>query len=294
VKKLLFEIIKIGLPLSIMGTVFAQGLMLAPGQLLAFFKEHPLLMLRSLVVVLVLVPLAALAIILLLKPSPAIGIGLAILAASPMAPLQFMNIAKQGGSLVYLGVLHLSLALLAIISVPGVLYLLSQALGFQAEVDKFQVAKTVGRTIFLPILLGMVVRTFFPKAAGKIVPALGKVATITLYVLALPILVITSKLFLKMDLWSYFVIAIFIVANLAIGHMLGPRDAQGRTTLAMESAARNFGLAVMIGVLNFSREEALPVFILYMIVFVAISTIYLKWRKNATTHAGVAELVKVQ
>jgi hypothetical protein len=50
----------------------------------------------------------------------------------------------------------------------------------------------------------------------------------------------------------------------------------------------------MIGVLNFSREEALPVFIPYMIVFVAISTIYLKWRKNATTHAGVAELVKVQ
>jgi BASS family bile acid:Na+ symporter len=287
-KEILFDIIKIGLPLSIMGTVFAQGLMLAPGQQLAFFKEHPLLMLRSLLVVLVLVPLAALAIILLLKPLPAIGIGLAILAASPAAPLQFINIAKQGGSLVYLGTLHLSLALLAIITVPAVVYLLSRALGFQAEVDALQVAKTVAQTIFIPVILGIVVRYFFPRAADKISPVLGKVAQIVVYVLALPILVMTSGLLLKMNLWSYVVIAVFIIANLAIGHVLGPRDAQGRTTLAMVSGARNFGLAVTIGVLNFSREQALPVFIPYMILFVIISTIYLKWRKNATTHAVVA------
>jgi BASS family bile acid:Na+ symporter len=284
-KEVLFDIIKIGLPLSIMGTVFVQVLMLAPGQQLAFFKEHPLLMLRSLVVVLVLVPIAALAVILLLKPSPAIVIGLAILAASPAAPFQFRNIAQQGGSLVYLGTLHVSLALLAIITVPAVLYLLSHALGFQAEVGVFQVAKTVGQTIFLPVILGRVVRAFFPKAADKIGPALGKVAKIAVYVLALPVLVKTSELFLKMGLWSYVVIAIFIIANLAIGHVLGSRDAQERTTLAMESGARNFGLAVTIGVLNFSREEALPVFIPYMILFVVISTIYLKWRKNVTTHA---------
>jgi predicted Na+-dependent transporter len=102
-----------------------------------------------------------------------------------------------------------------------------------------------------------VMRSFFPRAADKIGPALGKVAQIAVYVLALPI------------------------------HVLGPRDAQGRTTLAMESGARNFGLAVTIGVLNFSREEALPVFIPYMILFVVIFTIYLKWRKNATTHAEI-------
>jgi predicted Na+-dependent transporter len=86
-------------------------------------------------------------------------------------------------------------------------------------------------------------------------------------------------------LWSYVVMAIFIIANLVIGHVLGPRDAQERTTLAMESAARNFGLAVAIGVFNFSQEKALPVFIPYMILFVVISTIYLKWRKNATIRA---------
>ena len=284
-KEILLDIIKTGLPLSIIVTVFSQGFTLARGQQLAFFNEHPLLMLRSLVAVLVLVPLATLAIILLLKPSPAIGIGLAILAASPVAPLQFMNIAKQGGNLVYPGTLHLSLALLAIITVPSVLYLLSQALSFQAEVAASKVAKTVGQMIFLPVILGRVVHFFFPKAADKIGPA--KVANSAVYILALPILVKTSGLLLKMDLWSYVAIAIFITANIAIGHVLGPCDAQGRTTLAMESGAGNFGLAVMIGALNFSQEQALSVFIPYMILFVVISTIYLKWRKNTTTDAEV-------
>jgi BASS family bile acid:Na+ symporter len=233
-------------------------------------------------VVLVLVPIAALAVILLLKPSPAVGIGLAILAASPAAPMQLRNIANKGGSLVYLGTLHVSLALLAIITVPATLSLLSNALGFRAEVGVSAVAKTVGTAILIPVVLGFVVRFFFPKVADKIGPVLGKVGEVALYVLAIPVLVKTFGTLVKMDPWSYVVMAVFIIVNLAIGHVLGPRDAQERTTLAMESGARNFGLAVTIGVLNFSQEKALPVFVPYIILFVVISTIYLKWRKRQT------------
>ena len=74
---MLANIIRIGLPLVVMGTMFTQGLRLKLGGGLATFKDRPLVMLRSLVVVLVLVPIAALAIILLLKPSPGTVIGLA-------------------------------------------------------------------------------------------------------------------------------------------------------------------------------------------------------------------------
>ena len=281
-KEVLLDIIKTGLPLSIMAITFSQGLRLAPGQQLAFFKEHPLVMVRSLLVVLVLVPIAALAVILLLKPSPAVGIGLAILAASPAAPMQLRNIANKGGSLVYLATLHVNLALLAIITVPATLSLLSNALGFRAEVGVSAVAKTVGTAILIPVVLGFVVRFFFPKVADKIGPVLGKVGEVALYVLAIPVLVKTFGTLVKMDPWSYVVMALFVIVNLAIGHVLGPRDAQERTTLAMESGARNFGLAVTIGALNFSQEKALPVFVPYIILFVVISTIYLKWRKRQT------------
>ena len=99
---MLVNIIKIGLPLVVMGTMFTQGLRLKLGGGLATFKDRPLVMLRSLVVVLVLVPIAALAIILLLKPSPGTVVGLAILAASPAATFQLRNIYKKGGSPAYL------------------------------------------------------------------------------------------------------------------------------------------------------------------------------------------------
>ena len=48
----------------------------------------------------------------------------------------------------YLRALHLSLALLSIITVPAVLYLLSEALGFQAEVSVFRLAKRSCKPFF--------------------------------------------------------------------------------------------------------------------------------------------------
>ena len=97
------------------------------------------------------------------------------------------------------------------------------------------------------------------------------------------VLIKTSSLLLKMDIWSYVVMTIFIIVNIGLGHVLGPRDAQERTTLAMESGARNFGLAMTIAVLNFTAERALPVLIPYIILFVVISTLYLKWRAKQTS-----------
>jgi predicted Na+-dependent transporter len=81
-----------------------------------------------------------------------------------------------------------------------------------------------------------------------------------------------------MPLWSYVVMAVFILVNLAIGHLLGPIDPSERTALAMETGARNIGLALTIGALNFSQEKALAVFIPYALLFAIISTIYLRWR----------------
>ena len=79
--------------------------------------------------------------------------------------------------------LHLSLALLSIITVPAVLYLLSEALGFQAEVSVFQVGKTVVQAVLLPVVVGMVFGAVFPKVAGRIGPTLSRIAEIGLLVM---------------------------------------------------------------------------------------------------------------
>ena len=85
-----------------------------------------------------------------------------------------------------------------------------------------------------------------------------------------------------MDASSYVVMIIFIVANIGLGHVLGPRDAQERTTLAIEDGERNTGLAMTIGMSNFGAEGAMPVFIPYIILYIVISSLYVGWRAKET------------
>jgi len=212
VKELILNIVKIGLPLSVVGSMFAQGLTIAPSQL-SLFRERPVLMLRSLVVVLFLVPLAVLVIILLLKPSPAVAIGLTILVASPAAPLMLVRTPEKGGSLAYMASLHLSLALLALLTVQVTIYLLSKPLGLHIEVRVAAVARVVGMTILLPVCTGILIRSFFPKVADAIGPTLAKAGKVVLFVMVLLAVAIAYGLLMKMDPWSSLVMAVVVAST---------------------------------------------------------------------------------
>ena len=82
---IILDFVIFGLLAGTIVLMFAQGLE-TPLRYLAFFKEHPGLLLRSLLAVIILAPVAALLVILLFSPSPAVADGLAILAACPAAP----------------------------------------------------------------------------------------------------------------------------------------------------------------------------------------------------------------
>jgi hypothetical protein len=62
-----------------------------------------------------------------------------------------------------------------------------------------------------------------------------------------------------------------------------------RATLALEAAGRNPGFALVIAQLNFPPDKALPFLIPYLIVFMALSTVYIIWRRKT---AGKAEIEK--
>jgi BASS family bile acid:Na+ symporter len=278
-KDLIVEILKIVAPVSVALIVFAQGLGIAPSQVLGYWKERPGLMLRSLVAMLVLVPAAALGLILLLKPSAGVAIGLAILVACPPAPLMLKAAPKKGGAnAAFMASLHLSLAALAFLTVPAVLNLLSRPLGFEADVDLGAMAWILARTILLPIALGLAVRSLFPAAADRLAPVLGKAGTIGLLVVVLFALAAFYPALLAMDLWSYAVMVIVSLAALAIGHFAGSADAHERTTLAVECAVRHPVLALTIAAMNFGAKNALPVLVPCVITFILIAMIYMAMR----------------
>ena len=291
-KELIITTLKIVAPLSVALVVFAQGLKISPSQVMIYFKERPWLMLRSLVAVLVLVPAAALAIILLLEPSREVVIGLAILVACPPAPLMLKATPNLGkGSAAFMASLHLSLAALAFITVPIGLYLLSMPLGFHADVNLLAMGLILGRTILIPIALGMAVRSFFPNFADTNGPRLDKAGAIGLLVVVLIALAKFFPALLKMDPWSYLVIVAVSAVALAIGHWSGPRDPHERTTLAVESGVRHPVLAITIAASNFSPEKALPVLVPCVLVFIVVAMVYLLWRRRGLAAGKPADSV---
>jgi BASS family bile acid:Na+ symporter len=284
-EEIILHIIKISLPASIFLCMFGLGLSVVWNQL-APFRKRRLLMLRSLAVVLLLVPLAVLVIILLLRPTPAVAIGLAILVACTAAPMQLVRVASKGVNLPYMVSLHLSLALLALLTVPITLFLFSLALGFQIEAGVLAVAKVVGMTVLAPVGIGILIRTVYPRVAEAIGLAVSKTGKIVLLISTLFVLVKVYRDLLKMDLWSYFTLAVVVGVSLGIGHLLGPRDAEERTTLAMESASHGLGLALTIAQLHFRAGQAMTVLVPYFVVFTVISAIYLQLRKRSLLRAS--------
>lgn len=278
-KDLVVEILKIVAPVSVALIVFAEGLRTSPSKVVTYIRERRMLVLRSLIATLVLVPAAALVLILLLKPSPALAIGLAVLVACPPAPLMLKSATvKGGGSSAFMACLHLTLAVLAFLTVPATLYLLSIPLGFNAEVDMGAMAWILARTILLPIGLGLAVRGFFPGFADRRGKLLGRAGTIGLFVVVLFAAVALYPALLNMDMWSYCIIAVVSVVALGIGHLFGPSDPREKTDVAVECGVRHPMLALAIAGATLSPEKAMAVLVPCIIIFIVIATIYLTWR----------------
>jgi BASS family bile acid:Na+ symporter len=276
------SLITVTAPLAVAVVVFSQGLGISPSLVVAYFKERPALILRSLLAAIVLVPVAALAIILMLKPSPALTVGLAILVSCPPAPLMVSTATSKGGAnAVFLASLHLSLAALGFFTVPAVLFLLSRSLGFSADVHLGTMTWILGRSILIPISLGLAARAFYPALADRVGPVLGKAGNLAVLVL-LVLLAVAFLPILDLDRWSVLVIAAVTAAALTVGHLLGPDDAREKTVLAIECGSRHPALALAIGVANFGAERMLPVLIPCILTSGVVALAYLAWRRRLT------------
>ena len=274
--EIFLTVVKLGLAVSVFLLKFGTGLSVAPGDLL-FIRERPGLMLKSLIAVTVLVPLAVLLIIFLVEPPKRFAVALAILAASPAAPMIVRKVKKAGGGAAYAASLQLVVTLFALISTPLVLGFLASALDFRAEIDSLRVAKQVFVAIFLPIGLGVIVGWKFPRLE-QWGAKLAKIATFVFLGTVLLILTQTAGAFLQIDFRAYLAIVLTVLASLAIGHFLAPKEPDMKMTLALETAMRNSALALLIGALNFPQVKPLPILIPCVVLSALIVMIYAKWQ----------------
>ncbi|MGZ3422374.1 MAG: bile acid:sodium symporter family protein [Polyangiales bacterium] len=272
--------IKLILTAALFAVVCAQGTLIGARDFRVLLRGRGFL-LRGVLAVIVAVPVVALVVVRLIAPSRPVAVALALLSAAPLAPMALKRLAKSGEDFRVGASLHLVLAALSIVSTPLVIAKLGPALGFEAEVAIGSIARSVLVAVFVPFGVGVALHTWAPRAAERLRPILQGVGMVVIAVFVLVIAVKDRGLFLELGVRDYAAMIVFCCLALASGHLLA-FEKQERTTFALESAARNPGLALLIATTSFGHVRAAAVLLPYMVVFVVISSLYLRVRSRAT------------
>src|SRR5882672_1126475 len=161
------QLVMLAFQVSIFCTVFGLGLRAAPVDLL-YLLQRPGLLLRSLLAVLVIMPVLAVVLAMMFDFRPVAEIALIALAISPVPPLLPKKEAKAGGRQSYGLALMVTLALLAIVTVPLSVEILQRVFGRPLGAAPGAIARVVLMMALLPLVAGMVVRAMRPALAERV------------------------------------------------------------------------------------------------------------------------------
>jgi len=270
----------LALKVSIPMQVFAIGLEAGWHDAIYLFRR-PRQLARSFLAMNVAVPIVA---ILLIKTFPfpvAIAITLGVLSVTPVPPLLPRSQVKAGVPPGYVLGLLTSQALLAIVLVPVTIELMDWALGARAHFDAARVAALIAETILVPLSAGMLGSRLLPNLK-RVAAKLLMVGTVLLIAGAVPLLFLGGKALgaLAGD-GAFLAIAIFVVAGMATGHLLGGRRPADRIALAVATPARHPGLAFAIARANYPQQSLLVAgaIVIYLVLRVLLSFLYTHWQR---------------
>ena len=266
--------------ITIFSLMLAIGCNLCFEEMLSLWRKSALL-LRALLAVVVLVPLVVILLLKLFNLPPEVITALALLAASPGAPLTTKRARKAGGRFSYAASLQLTLAIIAVCVTPvtlGIFFSLFQHL--VEKVTILEVARQVIMVQLLPVSIGMLLQKFIPKFAENIAQPLNFIADILLLLLVVLAGILGIPLFFKVWGLPMVVITIMVITSLVIGHSLGDHNDDTQPILAISCIARNVGLALFIAILNDVQQQVIPTIIAYVIVGAVIGGFYSIWNKR--------------
>jgi bile acid:Na+ symporter, BASS family len=252
---------------------------------LRWIWQRPFPMLRALCSVLIVVPLIALAVCRSLGLPRFAEIGVVLMSISPGAPIALRRSLGAGGHRAFAPSLQICVALLAVGSLPLSLWLLDFYYRGNASVSSWHIAKQVFVVQLLPIGLGVALRRFRGELAARLDSHVGRLGTMLLLVLAL--LALLDVWQLTVDAGPRVATAIVLVTLLALaaGHALGGPEPAQRTAVAISSAARNAGLALLVATVNKAPPQIEATVLAYLAISVFALVPYVVWRRRVGARA---------
>jgi BASS family bile acid:Na+ symporter len=272
------KLILFGLAASALLNLFSIGLNSSPQDATYMFRR-PGELLRALLAMNLVMPLFALGLNTVFDFVPAVKIALVALAVSPIPPPIPAKGVKAGGKASYVMGLQIAIGLLAIVVVPLAMAAIGHLRHGALQLSMAPVAKVVFISIVIPLVAGIFVRRLAPGFAGRVaqpltaISGLGVVACIVVvWISAAP------------AMWSLIgngtviALAAFVVVGLAVGHVLGGPEHENRTALAIATASRHPGVALLLARANFPAESfVVAAVLLYLLVNAVLAIPYVLW-----------------
>ena len=265
---------------ALFAVMFDIGLAIVPAEFRALGRQ-PALMPKALFSVLVAVPAIAWIVLRVVELPRAVEIGIMLMAIAPGAPVALRRSLDAGGHRLFAPALQISVAVLAVVSMPLWIAALNEFYAGRATIDPRHLARQVFTAQLLPLALGMAARRFWAPGAAWLEPRLHRLGTILLLLLVALAMV---------DAWpkvagAGFRVAAAIVAvttlSLAVGHWLGGPDRATRTATAISSAARNAGLALLVATINNAAPAIVATVLAYLVISASTVIPYVMWRRHS-------------
>ncbi|HEV8500455.1 MAG TPA: hypothetical protein VGR63_02675 [Casimicrobiaceae bacterium] len=238
---------------------------------------------KGLFAVLIAVPALAFVVTHALGLPRAADIGIMLMAVSPGAPVALRRSLDAGGHPAFAPALQILVAIAAVVSMPLSIFAFGVVYAGQASIEPGPVARQVFIAQLLPLSLGMAFRRFLPAYATRVEPGLARIAKWLLMLLT--VLAIFSAWQFIVDAGLRLIVAIIVVTVLALtaGHLLGGPSESMRTAVAISSAARNPGLALLVVTLNHAPAELNATVLIYLVVAAFTIVPYVMWRRRRAT-----------
>jgi len=265
--------------------MFSLGLASRAGEL-RWALRRPGLVARALVAVFVLVPAVAVIVTRLLGLPRAVQVGLVVMAICPGAPVALRRSLGAGGHHSFATALQLLMATLAIVTMPLSIALLNPYYAGHAAISAGEVARQVGMAQLLPLGLGLLVRGVAPALSVRAEPVVTKLAGLVLIAFALLLVLVIWRTVLGAAPVTVLAIIGLTGAALAIGHAMGAPAADTRTAVAMASAMRNPGLALLVAAANNAAPEMIATIMACALWSAVTVTPYAVWRAKIARQAS--------
>ena len=232
--------------LTVFAVMFGIGLGVAPREWREAWRR-PGPMLRALSAVLILVPALALAVTRMLDLPRWAEIGIVLMAISPGAPVALRRSLAAGGLPAFASSLQISVALLAVVSMPLSIAALNWVYEGHASIEPWEVLRQVFVAQLLPLGLGSALRQARAPLAARIEPRVTRAGTL---------LLVGTVVLALANLWQPTV------------------EAGVGVLAAISSALRNPGLALLVATFNSAPPQVTATVLAYVVVAALLVTLY--------------------